>query len=458
MTHTTSVLPDMALAILVLVYIVAMSAPPLESVRLQHVLLKSDRVRITCILGLVVFLEIVVAVRIWFFGSSVPHWVFLPIAAFGFYELSMLFAVNGALAKQRVLPQALWHFNIAIEMCMPGLGMAYLVGPRLTHEWAPLASQFGLTFFPLMILTILRLSPRFCYFGAILATTSYFLAAHHHGWRISIENARHSTAAQSGVLVYGAIILTSGFIAGIVAREMRKYVEAAVLEADTLFQARVEERIRERTRIARDLHDTLLQSFQALVFKFQAVCTQLHPGELKELLSGAIQQAADAINEARDAVQLLRTSTDQTSLDSAVRALGEQLAANEGIENAIGFRVVVEGSARKLHPIVHDECYRIANEALRNAFQHAHASQITFEIRYNEKLFKMRIMDDGAGIDPQFLDGTGRPGHYGLRGMRERAKLVGSELDVRSQPSRGTEVLLTIPAEEAYLDLEHPSS
>jgi signal transduction histidine kinase len=112
--------------------------------------------------------------------------------------------------------------------------------------------------------------------------------------------------------------------------------------------------------------------------------------------------------------------------------------------------VVVEGAPRDLPPLLRDEIYRITGEALRNAFCHAHAQRIEVEIRYDQRQLRLRVRDDGKGIDPTILNGRGRPGHYGLPGMHERAKLVGGKLALWSELNSGTEAELTIPASIAY--------
>jgi signal transduction histidine kinase len=103
-----------------------------------------------------------------------------------------------------------------------------------------------------------------------------------------------------------------------------------------------------------------------------------------------------------------------------------------------------------LHPILRDEIYRIAAEALRNAFKHAQARHIEVQIRYGENKFSVHVGDDGKGIDREVLSGEGRTGHFGLRGMRERAELIGGKLAVWSEVDSGTEVELSIPASRAY--------
>jgi signal transduction histidine kinase len=219
------------------------------------------------------------------------------------------------------------------------------------------------------------------------------------------------------------------------------------------FNIRLEERVNERTRIARELHDTLLQSFHGLLFRFQAVSDLLpeRPVEAKQIVESVVEQAAEAITEGRDAVQDLRSSTAVThDLAAAITVLGQELAASESSNHCAAFRIEVEGTPRDLHPILRDEVYRIAGEALRNAFNHAQARQIEVEIRYDERQLQLLVRDDGTGLDPAVLSEEGRPGHWGLHGMRERAKLVGGRLDVWSRLDSGTELELSIPASRGY--------
>jgi signal transduction histidine kinase/ligand-binding sensor domain-containing protein len=227
--------------------------------------------------------------------------------------------------------------------------------------------------------------------------------------------------------------------------------ELRVRQLAAQFNMRLEERVAERTRIARDLHDTLLQSFQGLLLQFKAISYQLQPGKIKSALDSAIGDASQAITEGRDTVQGLRASTIQKNdLAVAIRAIGEELASAEASQSPPTFHVFVEGTPRSLHPILRDEVYRTAAEALRNAFHHAEAHQIEVELRYDAKDFKVRVRDDGKGIAPEILSSDGRKGHFGLHGMRERAKIAGGELAIWSQVDSGTEIELTIPASRAY--------
>lgn len=218
-------------------------------------------------------------------------------------------------------------------------------------------------------------------------------------------------------------------------------------------EVRLEERVSERTRIARELHDTLLQSFHGLLMNFQTASRLLpgRPTEAKQRLDSAIEQAEGAILEGRDAVQGLRTSTVQSNdLSLAINTLGEELTTDSTNLPAPTFRVVVQGVPRDLHPILRDEVYRIAVEALRNAFRHAQARQIEVDIHYEDLQFRLRVRDDGRGFDPAVSAGQGRAGHYGLPGMRERAKIAGGKLTVWSEVGAGTELELQIPASTAY--------
>jgi len=226
------------------------------------------------------------------------------------------------------------------------------------------------------------------------------------------------------------------------------------------FDVTLEARVSERSRIARELHDTLLQSFHGLLLRFQTVFQLLpeRPMEAKEKLGSAIEQAADAITEGRDAVQGLRDSTVQgNDLALAISTLGEELATDSATHRPVTFRVAVEGEARNLHPILRDDVYKIAAEALRNAFRHAEARQVETEIRYDTEQFRLRVRDDGKGIDPVILSSQGSEGHYGLPGLRERATLIGGKLVVWSEVDTGTEVELRVPASTAYATAQRRS-
>ncbi len=220
-------------------------------------------------------------------------------------------------------------------------------------------------------------------------------------------------------------------------------------------------RVDERTRIARELHDTLLQSFNGLLLHFAVAARMFRsqPDEAIRKLDDTIDEAREALKEGREAVQGLRKSTEEpNNLAEAILSFAGELSrglsrlepTSGSVPQAIDIRVQVKGEPRRLRPIVRDEMYRIAAEALRNAFQHSQATQIEGELHYDVRQFRLRIRDNGQGINPEVLATEGREGHFGLRGMRERAGLAGGKLTVWSAPGAGAEVEVTIPALRAY--------
>jgi signal transduction histidine kinase len=221
-----------------------------------------------------------------------------------------------------------------------------------------------------------------------------------------------------------------------------------------LLNARFEERLAERTRIARDLHDTLLQSFQGSLLVMQTARNLLsrRPEKAVQTLDDALAMAEGAITEGRDAIQDLRCQpADQSDLAQMLTAMGQDLARSQDANgNPAIFRVAVEGKRQALDPIIQDEACRITRELLRNAFRHAQASQIEADIRYEDRLLRVLIRDNGKGIEPEVVEAGGRAGHWGLQGMRERAKRIGARLEFWSEAGAGTEVDLSIPASVAY--------
>jgi signal transduction histidine kinase/ligand-binding sensor domain-containing protein len=205
---------------------------------------------------------------------------------------------------------------------------------------------------------------------------------------------------------------------------------------------------RERERIARDLHDTLLQSTQALILRFDAATRTLPAGHPVLCdIERALDDADEVMAEGRDRVLELRLTADTLEdLAQALATVGQGLAQRHGVK----FLSVVDGSPRPLAPPVRDEAYRIGREALFNAFRHARARSIEVQLIYGDKDFRLRVRDDGEGIPTSTLEAGSRPGHWGLPGMRERAQQFGATLDIWSRPGAGTEIELTIQAARAY--------
>ena len=186
---------------------------------------------------------------------------------------------------------------------------------------------------------------------------------------------------------------------------------------------------------------------------FQAA-RNLLPGRTEEAirtLDGAISKGDEAVAEGRDAIQNLHLGSAQRRLEDLLTATGQELReAQDGNSHSAFFQVVMEGQPRTLSSLLQDEIYRIAREVLRNAFQHACANRIEAAIHYGPNLFRLRIRDDGKGIDAAVVQEGARTGHWGLPGIRERAKRIGARLVLWSKSGAGTEVELTVPASVAY--------
>ncbi len=210
---------------------------------------------------------------------------------------------------------------------------------------------------------------------------------------------------------------------------------------------RLNERLAERERIARELHDTLLQGFQGLVLRFQAVMKQLpQEGSARAMMEKALDRADEVLLEGRQRVKDLRSETTALNdLGETLKSYGAELA-NDG---AVAFTLALVGMPKPLDAIVADESYRIGREALNNAFRHSHAAKIEVEITYDRATLRVRVRDDGIGMDQGVLS-NGRPGHWGLSGMRERAERIGGELSIWSNHGVGTEIDLTVPGKLAY--------
>jgi signal transduction histidine kinase len=220
------------------------------------------------------------------------------------------------------------------------------------------------------------------------------------------------------------------------------------------FNIRIAAQVNERTRIARDLHDTLLQSFQGASFQFQAARKLLlrNADNAMQAVDEAIHAAEEGITEGRSAIRDLRPeAAAQRNLPELLDAACRELATAQELNGrAPGYQVLVEGEQRDLSSMLQDEVYRISREVVRNAFAHAAAGDIEVEIRYDRDQLRVRIRDDGKGIDREVLTAGGRSGHFGIPGMRERAQRIGAELAFWSEVGAGTEVQLTVPGAIAY--------
>jgi signal transduction histidine kinase len=213
-------------------------------------------------------------------------------------------------------------------------------------------------------------------------------------------------------------------------------------------RGRLEARLAERERIARELHDTLLQGMQGLIWRFQAAADRIPPDQTaRQLMEESLDRADKLLEESRDRVKDLRPAAcDGADLAQALAAEGEQFAQLHPAK----FTVRVEGTPRALHPIVREEVFLIGREALGNAFQHSRAKNIEAEVTYGDGSLHVRVRDDGRGIGASVLEAGGTSGHFGLIGMQERAKKLGGHLEIWGKPDAGTEIDLRVPAHVAY--------
>jgi signal transduction histidine kinase/ligand-binding sensor domain-containing protein len=214
-----------------------------------------------------------------------------------------------------------------------------------------------------------------------------------------------------------------------------------VLRISRAIAARFDERLAERTRMARELHDTFLQTIQgSKLVADQALRPSTDLIEMRRAMEQLSAWLGQATQEGRVALNSLRTATTRTNdLAEALRRVTE----DGGIPSSMGVTFSVIGDAREMHPIVRDEIYRIGYEAIRNACTHSGASRLQVALRYADDL-ALRVLDNGTGIDPAIAD-RGKDGHFGLQGMRERAARIGGKLTLVSSSNSGTEISLIVP-------------
>jgi ligand-binding sensor domain-containing protein/signal transduction histidine kinase len=220
-----------------------------------------------------------------------------------------------------------------------------------------------------------------------------------------------------------------------------------VRELKRQFSTALEARVDERSRIARELHDTLLQGFQGITLRVHGVAKNMpNHDPLRKMIDDVLDSADEVMREARHRVRdLRRRTTDEHELSNRLAKCGQELSK----DHAAAFTLTIVGESKILDSTAQDEAYRIACEALANAFRHASASKIETEITYDSSALRIRVRDDGVGIDKAVLS-NGLPGHWGLTGMRERAHAIRAELNVWSREAAGTEVELVVPSSIAY--------
>jgi ligand-binding sensor domain-containing protein/signal transduction histidine kinase len=281
----------------------------------------------------------------------------------------------------------------------------------------------------------------------------------HYRFRVIASNPDgvwSSAEAVAGIQVQPLFWQTWWFLAGVLLLvgmlTMASY-RYRVHQVTKQMNVRFEERLAERTRIAQELHDTLLQGFLSASMQVHVAADQLdHHSQAKPMLERALQLMQQVTAEGRNAVRGLRTSNSTShDLERAFSVIQQELGLGGNSRDQASFRVIVEGTPRPLQPLLRDDVYRIGREALINAFRHSHAKRVEMEIRYSTAELRVVVRDDGRGIDSKILE-TGRDGHWGLSGMSERADRIQSRFTIRSGPTAGTEIELAVPSRVAFLD------
>jgi signal transduction histidine kinase len=214
---------------------------------------------------------------------------------------------------------------------------------------------------------------------------------------------------------------------------------------------RLEERLAERTRIAQELHDTLLQDFLSVSMQLHVVNDQLAADSpVRPILTRVLGMMGSVIEEGRNTLQGLRSSNwGSQDLEKAFSRIQQELA----ITKQVRFRLIVEGVARPLQPMIGDDIYLIGREALANAFHHSGASEIEVELDYADTQLKVLVRDNGCGLASEVLR-SGRDGHWGLSGMRARAERIGAQFKILSREAAGTEIELSVDGQIAYISRE----
>jgi signal transduction histidine kinase len=219
-----------------------------------------------------------------------------------------------------------------------------------------------------------------------------------------------------------------------------------VAQVATQLNSRLQARLEERTRIARDLHDTLLQGVLGVSMQIYTAEKQVAlDSPAKPILSRAVRRVGEVIEESRQVVEDLRSPDFyNNTLEEAMSRAVKELAVGDSAQ----VRITSNGTPQPLNSLVWHEAYRIGREALNNALRHSAAATIDVEVSYSHSFFRMRVGDNGRGMYESVP--AGQPRHWGIAGMRERAEQIGAQFHLRSRPGAGTEVALIIPAKIAY--------
>ena len=236
--------------------------PQVDSLAFREALLRSEQRRIYGITAFLFIFATAIVIRIAVFGSHMSPWGAIVLLSVVAYELWMLSAIKRVLKTGKNLPRALWILNIVLEIMVVALGVAFFSSPLLEPTYRPIATPWVLAFFPLITLSVLRLNPRVSQVAGVTAALCYLVSAYYLGWHPSFRNLNEHTVTQTAVTFYAALLLVSGFIAGMVGGEIKKHVEAALHEAE--MQRQLKE-VEHDLEIARSIQQSLLPKIRPTI-------------------------------------------------------------------------------------------------------------------------------------------------------------------------------------------------
>jgi serine phosphatase RsbU (regulator of sigma subunit) len=230
----------------------------------RQAMLKSETKRIVGVISFVFFFAVLAMVRIFVMGSAMSRWGLVAAVLMIAFELLLLRAVNRALRSGEEIPKVIWNSSIALESLFPAVGISFLASSRLLPDYRPLATPWALAFFPFILLSVLRLSPRLCWIAGVFSTTGYLVAAFITGWRFTGSDG--FTVTETAVAYFAAVIFATGVLAAGVAAQIRTHVEAALREAETKHQLK---QVEHELQIARSIQQSLLPKVRPQIRGFE---------------------------------------------------------------------------------------------------------------------------------------------------------------------------------------------
>src|SRR6476659_6775701 len=235
------------------------------SLAFGHALLQSEKKRIVGVIVFVCFFAVLAIVRIFVLGSAMSRWGLVVAALVISFELGLYRAVNGSLHSGRDISNCVWYLSSVLECLFPAVGVAFLASTRLLPDYRPLATPWVLAFFPFILLSVLRLTPRLCWLCGIVSALGYLTAAYVAGWRLS-PGPSGFTVTQTAVKYFAFVLLITGALAAGVAAEIRAHVEAALREAETQHQLK---QVAHELQIARSIQQSLLPKVRPQIPGFE---------------------------------------------------------------------------------------------------------------------------------------------------------------------------------------------